>query len=309
MLFLTSRAPRSVDLILARRLLHRWETGGAPLAVVHRGGERRHCGAGFARGQLRLQAFEAPPSWAAAPGACDEEPPCAVCLEPVLTGRVVAGPACLHRLHEACALQLATSAGFQHCVCPTCRAPLLAVNCRAPGEAGCAAAGDEDTEEEEDEAPQRGISAQARAPLAGITSTRALADPLADAQDLELLQLLLQQAARSAGRQRTWFGPTLAPEASDGDDEDDFGSSDDGDDDDDEAEQRRREMRRGSPRGSLMRFFCRRPVEQPAGDASNAAAAAEEGAPQLAAEAGAATPAPSTPAPAERQPQCGCVVM
>jgi hypothetical protein len=143
--------------------------------------------------------------------------------------------------------------------------------------------------------------------LLACTNTRALADPLAGAQDLELLQLLLQQAARSAGRQRTWFGPTLAPEASDGDDEDDFGSSDD--DADDEAEQRRREMRRGSPRGSLMRFFCRRPVEQPAGDASNAAAAAEEGAPQLAAEAGAAAPAPATPAPAERQPQCGCVVM
>lgn len=164
-------------MILARRLLHRWEAGGAPLAIVHRGGERRHCGAGFARGQLRLQAFEAPPSWAAA--ADEEEPPCAVCLEPVLTGRVVAGPACLHRLHEACALQLATSAGFQHCVCPTCRAPLLAVNCRAPGEAGCAAAGDDDTEEEEDEAPQRGISAQARPALNWHAPTRVLTPLLA----------------------------------------------------------------------------------------------------------------------------------
>ena len=131
----------------------------------------RHCGASFARGQLSLQAFEAPPSWAAdadKAGDCGEaeEPPCAVCLEPVLSGRVLLGPACLHRLHEACALQLAAAAGWQPVVCPTCRAPLLAVNCRAPGEAGVCATGGEETEDDDDDDSddvRRGISAQARA--------------------------------------------------------------------------------------------------------------------------------------------------
>ena len=160
---------RSLDLLMARRLLQSWDDGATHRLVRHGGGGGRHAGAfaSFACGQLRLQAFDAPPSWAAGGGGDggggDAEPPCAVCLEPVLTGRVVAGPACLHRLHEACALQLATSAASV--VCPTCRAPLLAVHCRAPGEARNCAGGEDETEDEDDGeevVAARGITTQAR---------------------------------------------------------------------------------------------------------------------------------------------------
>ena len=160
---------------MARRLLQSWDAGSAvPTLVRYGGAGGRHAGAfsSFARGQLRLQAFDAPPSWAAAASgeegdaggdAGGDEPPCAVCLEPVLTGRVVAGPACLHRLHEACALQLATSAAAV--VCPTCRAPLLAVHCRAPGEARGCSGGEDDTEDDDDgeeAVAARGITAEVR---------------------------------------------------------------------------------------------------------------------------------------------------
>ena len=173
---LISRLARSLDLLMARRLLQSWDDGaGVPRLVRYGGAGGRHAGAfsSFAHGQLRLQAFDAPPSWAAAAGGeggdgsdGDQEPPCAVCLEPVLTGRVVAGPACLHRLHEACALQLAASAAAAAVVCPTCRAPLLAVHCRAPGEARHCAGGEDETEDEDDDGEEvvaaRGITAQVR---------------------------------------------------------------------------------------------------------------------------------------------------
>ena len=314
---------RSLDLLVARRLLQSWDAGlGGPRVVSFAGGGR-HPGAyaSFARGQLRLQAFDAPPSWAAAAAAAgndgcrdQSEPPCAVCLEPVLTGRVVAGPACLHRLHEACALQLASATSASAAVaCPTCRAPLLAMHCRAPGEAGDCAAGEEETEDEDDgeeNGSARGITAQARptAPtvLRALYSERrgCVLTPAAarhrGMQDLELLQLLLQQAARSAGRQHSWFGPPvlLAPDVSD----DDVYF----DDSDDEEQQQRR---RAAGRSSLMRrIFCRRR------DAAAAAPPPDNAAtPQHAAEADAATSvashAEAGAAAREHQPQCGCVVM
>jgi hypothetical protein len=120
-----------MDMALAQRILAHLSIGDgarAPPAGAH----RRGCA--YARGQLRLQAFVAPASWAAPCDAADGDAPapCAVCLEPVLPGeRCVAGPACLHRLHEACALDAAPHTTL----CPTCRAPLLVADCdAAPGE-------------------------------------------------------------------------------------------------------------------------------------------------------------------------------
>lgn len=273
---------RSLDLLAARRLLQRWDAGSAAAGAAARRGQlrkRRHkVSASFARGQLRLQAFLAPPSWADAEQA-DEEPPCAVCLEPVVAGRVVAGPACLHRLHEACALQLASAATHQRVVCPTCRSELLAVNCRAPGEArGCAPGGADDEEEstedddgdDDDDGPQRGVSLQ----------------------ELELLQLLLQQAARSAGRHRSWFGPpVLAPEASEGDADSQFGSSDGGG------------VQEGVERRGFLRFFCRRRADAPQ------LAPADDAAPQTTLARADADAAATREEQGGTQPQCACVLM
>jgi hypothetical protein len=144
------RAPRarlrSLDLLLAQRILTRWERG--ELTPQHGGGGVHRRGATYARAQLRLQSFTAPASWGG-PAASSAEP-CAICLEGVLPGqRCVAGPACLHRLHETCALDAAAHTSL----CPTCRSPLLAVDCRAPGEAAACSA----------IAPSAAVNTQARA--------------------------------------------------------------------------------------------------------------------------------------------------
>jgi hypothetical protein len=142
-----SCAPRSLDLLLAQRILTRWEHGEP---APHHGGAHRR-GATYARTHLRLQSFPAPASWGGAEAETAE--PCAICLDAVLPGqRCVAGPACLHRLHEECALEAAAHTSL----CPTCRSPLLAVDCRAPGEAPAASCG-------ATTAPGEAVESQARA--------------------------------------------------------------------------------------------------------------------------------------------------
>ncbi len=189
-----------MDLLLARRLLSRFDHG----APARRGDGPPLHSHGFSQAQLRLQAFDAPASWAhdtssAGDGDNASPDPCAVCLEHVAPGeRCVSGPACLHRLHEACALQLVAHAG--PLVCPTCRAPLLAVDCRAPGEAGGSSSGSSDCGD-------------------GDAPSNAPEDV-----DLHDLHALLMQAAQSASRRLLWrsmHGGVGGVMFGDSDDEDD----------------------------------------------------------------------------------------